>query len=220
MPQWEEFQCTGCSQVVRRKKKSKKRKYPTLCRSCANVEMMKGRDYSGPNSPTWKGGHRYWQAGKLGRDKDGLSWKAQRQLAWERDDYICQDCHKTREELGQNPDVDHVVPYRISFSHALENLLCRCRSCHKKAEATRTELWGGKSFGGAHLGQTLRPRCSTCGKKRKLKDNLCEPCVSAKSQAEAQRLRIEGKTYQQIMEILGVSMGTAHRWVNTPILVT
>jgi 5-methylcytosine-specific restriction endonuclease McrA len=53
-------------------------------------------------------------------------------LAWERDSYTCQECNKQRK--GWKPDVHHIIPYRISNTHNLTNLLCLCRSCHTKAE--------------------------------------------------------------------------------------
>jgi hypothetical protein len=124
------------------------------CRSCATA---------GKNSPTWKGGHEHWQEGKLGRDKDGLSWKIQRQLCRERDNYTCQDCGKHRDELGYIPHCDHEIPYRVSRSHALFNLKLRCRSCHKKIEATRIELWDGKT-----LGEYMREKIKTRVKENSL----------------------------------------------------
>lgn len=86
--------------------------------------------------PQWRGGHRYWQRGKVGRDKEGLSWKRQSKLARERDNYTCQDCRVGREVKGETwkPDVHHVEPFRLSRSHSLENLRSLCRSCHKKAD--------------------------------------------------------------------------------------
>lgn len=84
----------------------------------------------GEYSPTWKGGHKYWIKGKLGRDN-----------------FTCQKCNKTREELGRNPDCHHVKPYRLCFSHALDNLLSLCRKCHKQEEAKIKELWGGVVLG-------------------------------------------------------------------------
>lgn len=120
---------------------------PILCRTCRGKRCAKAANSSpekrkqisqwastrfGSNSPTWKGGHRYYVEGKHGRDKDGLSWKQQRLKAWERDDYTCQHCGKVQE--GWRPDVHHKIPYRISGSHALENLTCLCRSCHKVAD--------------------------------------------------------------------------------------
>lgn len=93
-----------------------------LCRSCRQA---------GANNVAWKGGHRYWQDGKYGRDKDGLSWKVQRKLAWERDNYRCRVKY-CDDEL--TPHVHHVVPYRISKTHALDNLVCLCASHHKQAD--------------------------------------------------------------------------------------
>ena len=99
------------------------------------------KDYSGSNSPTWKGGHKRWSPGRHGKDKDGLSWKTQRQLAWERDRYICQHCFTKK---SKNPDVHHIRPWMNSLSHALDNLICLCQSCHLREEAKVHEVWGGQ----------------------------------------------------------------------------
>ncbi|MFH5800332.1 HNH endonuclease [Haladaptatus sp. CMAA 1911] len=49
----------------------------------------------------------------------------------------------TREELGRNPDVHHIVPVRwfidsgfhtIEDAHFLDNVASLCSSCHRKAE--------------------------------------------------------------------------------------
>lgn len=116
------------------------------CRAKYGLVVLHLVPREGDKNPAWKGGHKYWQAGKYGRDKDGLSWKQQRQLTWERDFYTCQHCGKCCESW--KPDVHHRVPYRLSFSHALKNLICLCRRCHKKEEAKIKELWGGITFGG------------------------------------------------------------------------
>ncbi len=170
----------------------------------------RGRDQSGPNNVNWKGGHDYWQAGKNGRDPQGLSWKHQRQLAWVRDDYTCQDCGKKEE--GWKPDCHHVVPYRISFSHALENLICLCRSCHKKAEAKIPELWGGQSFG---MRCPSRPECEGCGqRRRKLIEGKCRPCeVILVLGPKAKQLRQQGFSYEEIGVQMNVSHPTARAWV-------
>lgn len=171
---------------------------------------------SGPRSPTWKGGHQYWQEGKLGRDKDGLSWKIQRKLAWERDNYTCVDCGKNKELLGKNPHVDHEIPYRISFSHALDNLKSRCPSCHKKVEAQRKELWGGKTFGG-RFRQIEVPNCEICkSEKRRLLDNgLCIPCNRAKYLIpQAVSLKEKGLSYEQIASEMKIKYKTIWFWIN------
>lgn len=145
-----------------------------LCRSCSQSKR-----FQGSGNPAWKGGHRFWQAGKLGRDKEGLSWVVQRKLAWERDKYSCQKCGKQKE--GWKPHVHHISPYRISFSHGLVNLVSLCNSCHKKEEATIKELWGGKSFGGGGRKVGVDKLCRVCGiKQRKIvKSGLCKWCYAA-----------------------------------------
>lgn len=58
--------------------------------------------------------------------------------ALERDNYECQDCGKTREEIGRNPDVHHMKPVRSfdeeSDAHYLENVISVCVQCHKDRE--------------------------------------------------------------------------------------
>lgn len=105
------------------------------CASCASDRL------SGAGSGTWKGGHHHWSPGRYGRDQDGLSWKVQRRLAWERDNETCQHC-KTKK--NRKPDVHHIIPFRVSLSHALDNLLCLCQSCHLIEEAKVQEKWGGQ----------------------------------------------------------------------------
>lgn len=211
-----------------------------VCRSCQSLLVKRG---SGPDSPTWKGGHRFWQAGKLGRDKNGFSWKSQRKLAWERDHYTCQECGEHRE--GWKPHVHHISPYRISFSHALENLICLCNSCHKKAEAQIKELWGGKSLGGL-MGRVVRVSCRVCGSVgKKLDSGLCEFCGGETQPTygcvecgnlrrkkvkgsdicfvcqrhrhdipKAKLLREQGVSYEEIAIKFGVTHKAVWRWVN------
>ena len=122
-------------------------------------------DWSGPSSPRWKGGCRYWSKGRWGKDKNGLSWKTQRRLAWERDDFTCQHCG---ERKSRKPDVHHINPWMNSHSHALDNLICLCQSCHLKEEAKVQEVWGGVA--------ASDPRCS-CGGRSRLRSGLCYNCA-------------------------------------------
>jgi len=197
--------CEGCGELYQRPKKGapERRQY---CRSCVR---------SGDRSPTWKGGHSNWQKGKLGRDKDGLSWKIQRELCRERDNHTCQDCGKTREELGYEPDCDHEIPYRVSESHALENLKLRCRSCHKKAEAQRKELWGGSTLGG-NLGRIKRSRCTDCGSSRRKKnqEGRCSPCQRENYDIPlAKEMREKGASFAEISVYFGVSPEMVSYWL-------
>jgi transposase-like protein len=111
--------------------------------------------------------------------------------------------------------VDHEIPYRISFSHALDNLKCRCRSCHKKAEATRVDLWQGKTLGG-HLGRIPKPQCLECFKKRKLLENgYCEPCNRDCILIPiARQMRENGRSYESIAKELSFDHKTVWVWLN------
>jgi hypothetical protein len=158
----------------------------------------------GAANPNWKGGHRYWSKGRWGLDKDGLSWKTQQRLAQERGGGKCEDCGKTDQENGRKCDTDHVIPWRISFSHHLDNLRIRCRSCHHKEEAKRPEVWGGKCLGGS---RPRKPRCVLCnGKKRKVKlDGKCLTCLRDELLPLLIQLKEEGRTNEAIGKIVGLA---------------
>ncbi len=90
--------------------------------------------FSGSGHPNWRGG---------GNDAYGKGWNEIRQKALERDDRRCRVCGVTRNELGQNPDVHHIVPVRWFIesdghtrtdAHFLDNVICLCIRCHRKAD--------------------------------------------------------------------------------------
>jgi len=103
-------------------------KFKNTCRSCITTIINLKRNMSGKNNPNWKGGKKYSNDGRFGKDKNGLSWKIQRQLALKRDKYTCKICGKKR--YKRNPDVHHKISYRISKSHSLKNLICLCKKCY------------------------------------------------------------------------------------------
>lgn len=93
------------------------------------LPVMKGED-----NPKWVGGYDSYY---------GLNWHQQKRKALERDDYMCQKCGKTKEDLGRNPDVHHIKPIRtyrhneklsLEDGNNIENLVVLCRSCHGKIE--------------------------------------------------------------------------------------
>lgn len=43
------------------------------------------------------------------------------------------------ERKKRKPDVHHIIPFRISRSHSLDNLICLCKPCHSKEEAKITD---------------------------------------------------------------------------------
>lgn len=76
-----------------------------------------------------------------GGQRRGANWELQARRARERDQFTCQACGVTEEELGQRLDVHHRIPYRRFRSNVeankLEHLISVCPSCHRRQE---TEL--------------------------------------------------------------------------------
>lgn len=97
--------------------------------------------FSGARHPLWKGG-----CHNIG-DR-GPGWAGLRRRVLKRDRYRCQDCGLTDEDCrtryGRSLDVDHVEPFHNFQSsreaNTLGNLQARCASCHRKAEARRTNV--------------------------------------------------------------------------------
>lgn len=188
---------------------------PSLCRKCFNT--YDHPEHQGPNNGRWRGGHKYWSAGRRGRDKDGLSWKVQQRLAQERAKGVCEfpGCGKTEIQNGRRLDTDHKNPWMNSQSHHLDNLWCLCRSCHHREEAKRPEVWGGKTLGG-HLNPSKKKGCLHCSnKKRKLTaEGFCSVCIRERNIQLAKELREDGKTYQQIADFFQICVNAAYKWVN------
>jgi hypothetical protein len=177
-----------------------------LCSECASDNQI------GANNPNWKGGHKHWSPGRYGKDKDGLSWKIQRNLAWERDNETCQHCH---EKKGRKPDVHHINPWMNSLSHALDNLVCLCQSCHLKEEAKVHEIWGGQLV--VNRQETLGPCCSECGhylQGGSKEIGLCRKCKPKTMILEAKNLRSAGLGYEAIAIKMGIATMSAFYYVN------
>jgi len=135
-PTWEgglvEIECEVCGDT-RRVKPSHEEGARFCSRECkwekAATEM------SSENNPRWKGGYEPYY---------GPNWRRQRHRARERDDHACQACGATKEELGQEPDVHHINPFRefvdedgdVDYEAAndLDNLVSLCQSCHRQYE--------------------------------------------------------------------------------------
>lgn len=144
-PRWSggkrELECEVCGESVRR--------YPSEISSEAIVCSEECRrswlseSFAESGHPNWKGG---------GNGSYGKGWNAMRRRALERDGYECVVCSKSKEEIGRNPDVHHIVPVRAfvesddhekTDAHFLANLASLCISCHRKAEfgkISRAEL--------------------------------------------------------------------------------
>lgn len=178
----------------------------SLCRECL---------VCGPGNHAWRGGHKHWTVGRFGKDKDGLSWKTQRRLAWKRDDETCQHCLKVK---VRRPDVHHIVPFRVSQSHSLSNLLCLCQSCHLIEEAKIQDEWGGQLL----KSKPRRPHCADCNRvivyTRRVRETpdgiVCSSCFKLSLVKKAQVLHQNGVTEREISQLLGISMGSAHYYAN------
>ncbi|WP_435196560.1 HNH endonuclease [Natronomonas sp. EA1] len=135
-PRWRggkvEVGCAVCDAPVER--------YPSeiegevVCGEACRREWL-SEAFTGEGHPNWKGG----PVGSYGG-----SWARARRRALERDGYACTRCGRSREDLGRNPDVHHVVPVRrflehsvttVADAHTLDNLVTLCPACHRRVES-------------------------------------------------------------------------------------
>lgn len=193
--------------------RTRRRQCLTTCPRCSVGGAANGR---------WKGGHRHWSPGRFGRDKDGLSWKTQRRLAWERAGNKCENPKCTSGPLRRLPDVHHKIPYRISQSHALDNLICYCQKCHLEEEARCQEVWGGQLVLHTATSRTPRlraksPKCSVCGEYRSglgpgrsLNQGAVGTCGCTRKNARS--LKTTGRSIKEIAAEVGVSERTIYYW--------
>ena len=74
-----------------------------------------------------------------GRRRRGANWELQAKRARARDQFRCQSCGVTEEQLGSRLHVHHRIPFRRFRSNVeankLEHLISVCPSCHQKEEA-------------------------------------------------------------------------------------
>jgi len=236
--------CVDCGCLTVFRAHSMHGRFAQLCGVCTRVKsskLLSARNkilYSDPTkTPRWKGGHKHYSPGRHGRDKDGLSWKTQRKLAWERDNLICKHCGK-KDEL-RRPDVHHILPWPISQSHALDNLLCLCRSCHSKADGKCHDKWGGQLVD-PNVPKAINPETiCLCGRRKRAFNILCGFCrgtrkvkkdpstkklknyipvrdgVKDNSHVErAKEMRLKGLTYAIIAKEFNVSRQAVFYWLN------
>jgi len=185
----------------------------------SNLEQIYGTgDYNGSLSGSWRGGQKYWQLGRKGKDKDGLFWKKQRSLCWARDNYTCQKCGFTK--VGWKPHCHHITPYSISHSHALDNLKSLCGGCHGKEEAEIDAALGRRRFSSIQRPQHPMPHtkvfCEKCGSRhnfKNIKDGVCKRCIRDGQVKIAKDMRSSGLSLEEIMETLGISDRTVRYYL-------
>jgi len=93
----------------------------------------------GPENGNWKGGYEPYY---------GPDWRSQRRKALERDDCECQVCGRGEAEIGREPDVHHIRPFRKfgrvdhEEANALDNLVTLCPEHHRQVEKGVVSLEG------------------------------------------------------------------------------
>lgn len=81
--------------------------------------------------------HPSWKGGTSKHYRRGNDWKDAAAAARKRDNYRCQRCGILQTELGtlrKRLDVHHIIPWAISRSNDLSNLISLCRKCHCAVE--------------------------------------------------------------------------------------
>lgn len=135
-PRWnggkQTYECDVCSDSFERYPSEVTGEVAVCSPECQNEWLSEA--FTGAGHPNWEGG----DTGSY-----GPGWNAVRREALERDGHTCVICGTTREELGRNPDVHHIVPVRafaaspdhdVADAHYLENVVSLCVACHRKAE--------------------------------------------------------------------------------------
>jgi hypothetical protein len=125
--------CTNCGNRIE-KKPSVIKKWNFCNESCMAKYYEKSKAFSGSNSATWQGGE---------IDYYGPNWRSQRRKARKRDNYTCQDCGKTEEQVGHELSIHHIIPFREfngdwKSANMLSNLVSLCEyPCHRKRHSKK-----------------------------------------------------------------------------------
>lgn len=213
-----EAECTTCGKITLLKKFDFERRQTTLCKSCLGSVR---NNPSGSAHSHWQGGHKYWSKGRFGKDPQDLSWSRQKRLCWERDNYTCQHCGKSRQTEGPdwNPDAHHITPWTYCHSHDLNNLVGLCDSCHKIADLK----WHRDNPDAIPLDPikiTRKPAANKChceGCGRKVLQSPCRNCVKLTRVLLAKEFVDRGASQQEVADHFKVSQSAVSQWLTTPI---
>lgn len=106
----------------------KKRNQETFFCGRKCFSAWKAAHWIGESNPSWKGG---WTP-------HGTGWRAACEIVRHEQNYICEDCKITENELGRSLDVHHKKPARLfktkKESSFRENLVGLCHRCHMARE--------------------------------------------------------------------------------------
>ncbi|MFQ3320213.1 MAG: hypothetical protein ACI80F_002290 [Natronomonas sp.] len=138
-PRWsggeQELACDWCDSKVVRQQNNINGEHVFCSTDCQSEWLSEA--FTGEGHPNWRGGI---------EANYGRGWNRVRKQALERDGYECVLCGTSKEELGRNPDVHHIVPVRAFVetpatteidAHYLKNVVSLCPACHRKAEFGR-----------------------------------------------------------------------------------
>lgn len=73
--------------------------------------------------------NKLWKGGRSGA-RMGREWYRYRLRTLKRDYYTCKVCGATKQDSKVKIVVHHIIIYKVSKSHDLENLITLCRTCH------------------------------------------------------------------------------------------
>lgn len=121
-----EKQCPQCGKVfmVKQSQASRRRFCSKICHS---RWLSESGTMAGDLNRNWQGGPFSYY---------GPNWVRQRRTARHRDNYTCQLCGVSEQQLGRELDVHHVVPFRnfgvaqYQQANRLSNLISLCNKCH------------------------------------------------------------------------------------------
>lgn len=126
----ERYECDGCGTTFERYPSKVTGERVFCTRECKDSWQRDA--LVGESNPAWAGGTRSYR---------GPGFGARRREVRDRDNYRCQRCGVTEDELGQELDVHHLrsITEFESWEKAnrLDNLLSVCRGCHNAIEPTR-----------------------------------------------------------------------------------
>lgn len=122
----EEYTCDNCGNKFMRPPSNQRKRENDFCsRECWNEWR------TGENHPRWNGGKPPYY---------GENWREMRRKVRKRDDYTCQVCGISEEDVDKQLDVHHIQPIATfeipENANTLHNLVTVCRSCHLNVEGS------------------------------------------------------------------------------------
>jgi len=126
---WSRAFCDNCSELLPGKVRQSKEEWktnPVFCSAeCRAVFLL-----------------RAWRIGKNRKEGHGTDWKEIRDTVSVRDSEKCQACGKAGNHTRLY--VDHIVPFLLSQSNDLENLVLLCQRCHSRKTRIENALLLGR----------------------------------------------------------------------------